>query len=101
MTAGPEAFGRTGDDEMLGDLTNTKVPAGWGRKVGPALTGRAADARLPLVLLAQHASDLEGAMGVHTWRHKRGGPRRLGPPRRPRSAGTGARRIELLFVADR
>jgi ParB family chromosome partitioning protein len=66
----PEALGRCGTDGLLTELTGTEAPGpGWGRHVGPVLAAHATDARLPLVLLAQHAADLEGEMGVHTWRH--------------------------------
>jgi ParB family chromosome partitioning protein len=70
LMAAPESFGRTGDDALLAELTGTKPSAqGYGRHVGTDLAERAADARLPLVLLAQHAADMEGTMGTHTWRH--------------------------------
>jgi hypothetical protein len=67
----PERVGN-GKDTLLGELVGTDARAGnWGREIGAQLVAKATDKRLPLVLLAQVAADLEASMGVHTWRQHR------------------------------
>ena len=67
VLAEPDRVG-DGKDALLADLLRKPEPHGWGRSVGSAAAAEAAEARLPLVLLAQVAADREATMNESTWR---------------------------------
>ncbi len=54
-------LGRSGED--------SPTPWGYGRHAGPDALAEAADARPPLILVAQVAAAVENSIGVHTWRN--------------------------------
>lgn len=65
----PERFGDGKDGHLADMLSRPEPEQTWGRTLGPQLVVAAADARLPLVLLAQVAADFEAtAMHDHLWR---------------------------------
>lgn len=93
----PERVG-DGKEHLVAELLGVEAPSSYGRSLGPSEAARSADARLPLVLLAQVAADSEQHMGVHTWRRR--------DPRAARylsflaSTGYGLSEIEQRVVDD-
>jgi ParB family chromosome partitioning protein len=68
ILAGPDRVG-DGKDALLADLLGKTEPTRtWGRQIGAAAVANAAEARLPLLLLAQVAADREQTMNEQTWR---------------------------------
>ena len=59
-----------GKEALLAELVGVES-TGHRRSIGAALVADATDARLPLVLLAQVATDCEQRMDVYVWRHPR------------------------------